>query len=138
MCITINKIMIDSKLKTDLTFNYLLKRSSFTKVQFDTYLIDRTTIGNLQVKIVLRDKKNISKGAFLRTLGQAQKNLQKALYTLILLEYMGLLEEGSISKLIQIGSLLKNVNEEIKQDKILKIFKTIESVVGIVCGRIKY
>ncbi|MCP8303978.1 MAG: hypothetical protein H3Z50_00665 [archaeon] len=130
--------MIESKLKTDPTVRYLLKRSSFTKVQLDTYYIDRTTSGekvSLKVKIKMRDRKNVSKGAFLHTLRQAQENLQRAIYTLILAEYIGLLEEGSTSKLIQIGSLLKNVKEEITEESAFKISKIIESVVEMVSGR---
>ncbi|MCP8306197.1 MAG: hypothetical protein H3Z49_03715 [archaeon] len=132
--------MIESKLKTDPTVRYLLKRSSFTKVQLDTYYIDRTTSGekvSLKVKIKMRDRKNVSKGAFLHTLRQAQENLQRAIYTLILAEYIGLLEEGSTSKLIQIGSLLKNVKEEITEESAFKISKIIESVVEMVSGRRK-
>ncbi|MCP8312254.1 MAG: hypothetical protein L6M37_04805 [Candidatus Methylarchaceae archaeon HK02M1] len=130
--------MIESKLKTDLIVRYLIKRSAFTKVQLDTYLIDCITSGekiSLKMKIEMRDKKNVSKGAFLRTLKQAQENLQKAIYTLILAEYMGILEEGATIKLIQIGNLLKNRKKEITKESAFKISRIIESVVDMLSGR---
>ncbi|MCP8310202.1 MAG: hypothetical protein L6N94_01725 [Candidatus Methylarchaceae archaeon HK01M] len=130
--------MIESKLKTDLIVGYLIKRSAFTKVQLDTYLIDCITSGekiSLKMKIEMRDKTNVSKGAFLRTLKQAQENLQKAIYTLILAEYMGILEEGATIKLIQIGNLLKNRKKEITKESAFKISRIIESVIDMLSGR---
>lgn len=126
--------MLGLKIKNDSMVMYLLKNSVFTKVQLDTYLINNMTVGkqiSLNAKIAMRDKKKISKSSFLRTLKQAQKNLQKSVYSLILAEYLGLLEEGSIIKLIQIGNLLKNINGQISDKNKLKIYKIIESVVEI-------
>ncbi len=130
--------MIESKLKTDLIVRYLIKRSAFTKVQLDTYLIDCITSGekiSLKMKIEMRDKTNVSKGAFLRTLKQAQENLQRAIYTLILAEYIGILEEEATIKLIQIGNLLKNRKKEITKESAFKISRIIESVVDMLSGR---
>lgn len=130
--------MIRPRLESDLILRYLLERSSFTQVQLDTYLIDRIMVNkkvNLREKTAMRDRKNVSKGAFIRTLRQAQVNLKRAVYTLILSEYLGLLEDKSIDRLLQISNLLKNAKGVTSREKLIEVIGIIDTIIETLSGR---
>lgn len=132
--------MIKSRLEADPMLKYLFERSSFTQAQLDTYLIDRTTVNEkveLKEKIAMRDRKNVSKGAFIHTLRQAQGNLKRAVYTLILSEYLGLLEDKSMAKLLQVSNLLKGAEGVISDEKSEKVIEVIETIIGTLSGKRK-
>ncbi|MGQ9718541.1 MAG: hypothetical protein ACUVWK_01625 [Nitrososphaerales archaeon] len=119
-------------MKTDPMVEYMLKRASLTRAQLDTYLIDHTIFDEnvgLKVKILMRDGGPVSKGAFLHTLKQAHENLRRSIYTLILLEYLGLLEEETAVKLLQIGSLLKNIKKDPIKERIQEVLEAIEIII---------
>ncbi|MCS7116815.1 MAG: hypothetical protein NZ896_05015 [Nitrososphaerales archaeon] len=100
-----------SILDNDPIAKFLFERSALTYSQLDTYLIDSMSDMRLEEKIMLRDGKRVSKGSFLRTLKQAQMNVRKAFYTLILMEYLKILESGTTSGLIEVGKTLDRVKE---------------------------
>ena len=132
--------MIKSRLEADPILNYLLERSSFTQAQLDTYLIDHITANEkleLKDKTAMRDRKKVSKGAFIRTLRQAQGNLKRAFYTLILSEYLGLLEDKSMVKLLQVSNLLKGAEGVISREKLPKVIEVLETIVETLSGRKK-
>jgi len=132
--------MIKSRLEADPILKYLFERSSFTQAQLDTYLIDRTTVNEkaeLKGKIAMRDRKNVSKGAFIRTLRQAQSNLKRAVYTLILSEYLGLLEGKSMVKLLQVSNLLKGAEGAILNEKLREVIDVIETIIETLLGKRK-
>jgi len=132
--------MIKPRLEADSILNYLLERSSFTQAQLDTYLIDRTTANEkleLKDKTGMRDRKKVSKGAFIRTLRQAQGNLKRAVYTLILSEYLGLLEDESMVKLLQVSNLLKGAEGVTSGDRLSKVIEVLEIIVETLSGRKK-
>ncbi|NWG09756.1 MAG: hypothetical protein HXX80_05580 [Nitrososphaerales archaeon] len=125
-------------MKTDPMVEYMLKRASLTSAQLDTYLIDRSIFDEkvgLKVKTLMRDRGPVSKGAFLHTLKQAQENLHRSIYTLILLEYLGLLEEEATVRLLQIGSLLKNIKKDLLEEKIQEVFGAIEVIIRKISGK---
>ncbi len=132
--------MIRPRLEADLILRYLLERSSFTQAQLDTYLIDRITVNekvNLKNKTAMRDRKNVSKGAFIRTLRQARVNLKRAIYTLILSEYLGLLEDKSIDRLLQISNLLKNAKGVTSKEKLTEVIEIIDTIIETILGKEK-
>ncbi len=132
--------MIKSRLEADPILKYLFERSSFTQAQLDTYLIDRATAHEkveLKGKIAMRDRKNVSKGAFIRTLRQAQSNLKRAVYTLILSEYLGLLEDKSMVKLLQVSNLLKGAEGAILDEKLREVIDVIETIIETLLGKRK-
>ncbi|MCP8308458.1 MAG: hypothetical protein H3Z54_07160 [archaeon] len=132
--------MIKSRLETDPILKYLFERSSFTQAQLDTYLIDRTTANEkleLKEKIAMRDRKNVSKGAFIRTLRQAQSNLKRAVHTLILSEYLGLLEDKSMIKLLQVSNLLKGAEGVISREKLPEVIEVVETIIETLSGKRK-
>ena len=132
--------MIKSRLEADPILKYLFERSSFTQAQLDTYLIDRITANEkveLKDKTAMRDRKKVSKGAFIHTLRQAQGNLKRAVYTLILSEYLGLLEDESMVKLLQVSNLLKGAEGVISGEKLSKVIGVLETIVETLSGRKK-
>lgn len=137
MCI-INKCMLQEILNNDEIADYLLKRTNFTKPQLDTLLISliKNDELDLSMKIDLRDKGRVSKGSFIRTLRQAQRNLEKSLYTIIISEYLSVLDRNNTSNLIRTSEILKEVKEqEIDIEKVQIILEEISSVISKVCGK---
>jgi len=103
--------MLQDILRKDCLVAFLVKNSNITEAQLDTYIISlvkKEPKLTLKRKIELRDRR-VSKGAFLQTLRQAQINLERSLYTIILAEYLEILRSGSIAKLAQIIALLEQV-----------------------------
>lgn len=124
--------MLRSRLDKDPMLKFLFERSSLTKAQLDTYLIEYITADEkvkLKEKIAMRDRKNVSGGAFIRTLRQAQTNLKKAVYTLILLQYLGLLDENAMAKLLQVGKILKNAGKIESKEKLAEVARIIETII---------
>ena len=124
--------MFISKINIDIIIKFLLQKSSFTQVQLETLFIEsiaRYKKIKLIDKIYMRKRKNISKGSFLRTLKQAKENLKKSIYTLILAEYLNLIDEGTNEKLIQIGIFLKKTEKNIIKENSLKIIENIERAI---------
>ncbi len=86
--------MLDRSFK-DPIMAILLKNSNFTKVQYESLLIDYFTdnmtdnILTYDNKAIYRSKK-VSRGSFSRTLSQARKNIISSIYTILLLSYVGI------------------------------------------------
>jgi len=130
--------MIKSRLDRDPIFKYLLERSSLTQAQLDTYLIDCITTNKkvkLKEKTAMRDRKNVSGGAFIRTLRQAQINLKRTVYTLILFQYLGLLEERAINKLLQVGNILRSAEGASSKEKLVEIVEVTETIIDTLLRR---
>ncbi len=92
----------------------LAKNSHLTKTQLETLLID-ILAENFSGKPLKYDEKarlrltkaKISRGAFNRTLRQAQKNVIKAVYTVLLLGYLGIFESPTLDQYIEIANKLQ-------------------------------
>lgn len=75
----------------------LLKNSNLTKTQYESLIINYVTDYltdkelNYQNKALLRSKK-VSRGSFSRSLVQARANIISAIYTVLLLMYIGIFE----------------------------------------------
>ena len=63
----------------------------------------------MQHKASYRDKHKLSGGAFVRTLRQGQSNIEACMYTLILLEYLGLIRPEDLERLSRLGNLISKV-----------------------------
>lgn len=127
--------MLEQRIKDDLIAGHLLGNSSLTPAQLDTYLIENVMRGKpLKEKIIMREKA-VSKGAYLRTLKQARENFSKAAYTLILAEYFGILEEGSMMKLMEVSGLLRKAKGILKGEKALIMIRTIAAVLRSLTGK---
>jgi len=96
----------------------LAKNSHLTKTQLETLLIDilaENIAGKplkYEEKARLRlTKTKISRGAFNRTLRQAEENVIKAIYTVLLLGYLGVFESTTLDPYIEIANKLQEYIE---------------------------
>lgn len=96
----------------------LVKNSHLTKVQLETLLIN-ILAENIAGKTLKYDEKarlrltkaKISRGAFNRTLRQAEENVIKAIYTIILLGYVGIFESTTLDPYIEVSNKLQEYIE---------------------------
>ena len=93
------------KLWNDPLFSFLLENGILTGPQVDTILASNTA-AKLDEKVSLRAKGRVSKGAFLRTLRQGERNIQASVYTLLLVRYLHLLDSSMWGQLVRIGELM--------------------------------
>jgi hypothetical protein len=125
----------------DPVVNILAKNSHLTKTQLETLLID-VLAENIAGKPLKCDEKarlrltkaKISRGAFNRTLKQAQENVIKSIYTVLLLGYLGIFESTTLDQYVEIANKLQeyieahksipNKTEQIEEQiKFLKILR---------------
>ena len=111
----------------------LLNKSNLTKIQFETLVIELLTDLMSDKKLSFNEKTLyrrtiVSRGAFSRTLGQARSNVISAIYTIILLSYIGVLdsrpfEEYEIlaEKLRDYISLLDDSDGSLKKRQLKRI-----------------
>jgi hypothetical protein len=99
--------MLES-MKSDALVSFLSGKCSLTAVQLDTILAAQTE-GNLKEQTSHRDRHKLSVGAFVRTLRQGQSNIEACMYTLILLEYLGLIGREDLEILSRTGNLIAKV-----------------------------
>lgn len=92
----------------------LAKNSHLTKTQLETLLIDILS-ENISRKTLKYDEKaslrltkaKISRGAFNRTLKQSKENVVKAIYTVLLLGYLGVFESTTLDPYLEIANKLQ-------------------------------
>ena len=103
----------------------LSNNSNLTKIQLETLLID-VLAANISEKSLKYDEKAkirilaVSRGAFNRSLRQARKNVTQSIYTILLLGYLGILEEISLEPYLEAANKLKtyiNTQREIVKKK---------------------
>lgn len=92
----------------------LVKNSHLTRAQIETLLIDILSENIADRKLAYEEKarlrllkEGVSRGAFNRTLRQARENIIKAIYTVILLGYLGILETPNLEPYLEIANKLR-------------------------------
>lgn len=96
----------------------LAKNSHLTKIQLETLIIN-ILAENIAGKTLKYEEKarlrltkaKISRGAFNRTLKQAEENVIKSIYTVLLLGYLGIFESTTLDPYIEISNKLKEYVE---------------------------
>lgn len=107
----VNKTL--SALQDDPIARKLMERSFLTQTQMETLLIHliADSIGlrpiKYEKKALFRKKTPISKGAFNRSLNQAQKNVIASIYTIILLGYLGILDSPALRPYLELSNHLE-------------------------------
>jgi hypothetical protein len=100
-------------LLSDPMVKILVKNSHLTKIQLETLLID-VLAENMADNALKYDEKAkmrilaVSRGAFNRSLRQARKNVIQSVYTIILLGYIGILEDVSLEPYIEVANKLQS------------------------------
>jgi hypothetical protein len=103
-------------LLSDPLVKILVNNSHLTKIQLETLLID-VLAENIADKALKYDEKAkirllaVSRGAFNRSLRQARKNIIQSIYTILLLGYIGILEDTSLEPYIEAANKLQTYIE---------------------------
>lgn len=101
-----------SRLKDDQLAKILLQNSHLTEVQFVTFLTDvlwpaSQTSGDGEKLHRRLSRRQVSKGAFNRSLAQARRNVIKSVYTIFLLAYFGLFDSPKLEPFLRLGDEMK-------------------------------
>lgn len=116
-CITLFD-MLDEYVRRNPIIKFVLENSLLSYAQADTILIDRKVKKSIRAKALLRDNKPVKKGSFVRSLKQCEENITKACYTFILLSCLDIIDEKTISGLVKIGKMLKDLPEELSIEQV--------------------
>jgi len=100
----------------------LSKSSHLTITQLETLLIDVLS-ENVSGKTLKYDQKarfrltkgKISRGAFNRTLRQARENVTRAIYTVLLLGYLGIFESTTLDSYLEVANKLQDYVEAYRE-----------------------
>jgi len=107
-----------SDLLKDPLFNLLRASSNLTQRQVETLLLD-VLAEQEEVRLTSEQKaslRSVSKGSFIRTRKQAQRNLSRALFTTILAAYLGMLKLPSFHWFLDVGELMRQRDAESLRD----------------------
>ncbi|MFQ5761879.1 MAG: hypothetical protein ACE5PO_02485 [Candidatus Bathyarchaeia archaeon] len=70
---------------------------------------------NFADKAINRQKRPISRGSFNRSLKQARTNIIQSVYTVLLLEYLGLASPDSLAHYLELSNELKSYTDAYQQ-----------------------
>lgn len=119
---------------SDPVIRKLLEKSHFPTAQLETLLIySRAPSINYENQAKMRSRQPVSKGAYVRTLTQAKLNLMRTIYRLILLNYLGVINEEGLQSALSISSTLSKlrkhgVNATIEETE--EILRTADMIIG--------
>jgi hypothetical protein len=134
-----------SRLKDDQLAKTLLDNSHLTEVQFVTFITDvlwpaSETSGDHEKPRRRTGRRQVSKGAFNRSLAQARRNVIKSVYTIFLLAYFELFDSPKLEPFLRLGDEMKSFldarNETRdkhagEQDNAMKVLQdALQAVVG--------
>ena len=113
----------------------MMKRCLLTRPQLETLLIDLFAdelVGRklgAEEKAAMRLDKKVSRGSFNRTLRQARLNVIKAIYTVLLLGYVGVLKSPELEPYLELGSALKRVSDALRSGASEEIISALKEEV---------
>lgn len=114
----------------------LVERTGLTSVQLATLMAHhRGELEQLPLarQIGLRADRRVSKGAFLRTLRQAHRNIRRAAYTMLLLEATGYLASRDVEQFLRAGEIVQQVHSQaLSSNSVTRVLATIEAVVNVI------
>jgi hypothetical protein len=101
-----------ARLKDDRLARTILQNSHLTEVQFVTLLIDvlwPPSQPSREEEVPRSGRRQVSKGAFNRSLAQARRNVIRSVYTVFLLAYFGLFDSPKLEPFLRLGDEMKAV-----------------------------
>jgi len=106
------------KIPDEAELTALLELSALTESQVEVLLIELAS-ANLGGRMTFEEKariRGVSKGAYARTLRQAMENIKRSIYTIFLLQYLGILGDAATSSILEAANLLNQgrIEESIK------------------------
>ena len=124
--------MIEGLLEDDILLQSIFEESNFTKTQLDSLLLAfqyKIKGYSLDEIVKLRDSGPVSKGSYLRTLGQAQSNFRGSLYTLLLVVYLGILDTSTVADFVALSDRLSSLKDmDIPEDTVNEIRAIIDEI----------
>jgi len=124
--------MLKDIVKEDSLLQGIINRGNLTIKQIDYLLIQHSgdIKENISEKTFRANRKGLSKAAFVITRDRGKLNIKRALYTLIIAEYLNLLSSDCFISLEKTTFLLKNAKEKNISDKqAQQIILTLEALV---------
>lgn len=105
--------MAENGKEVDRIVEILLAESTLTPKQLKALLLYSENIDQKIVEegIVEFDGKKVSKGAFFRTLNQAKTNVRRAIITLIIMSYIGLMDANQLDAIMQLNNIIMQLKE---------------------------
>jgi hypothetical protein len=94
----------------------LLTNSQLTSAQLETLLAESLSTDAKKSKRPLfrPSKTRISRGAFNRSLFQAQNNVIRSIYTVLLLGYVGLFDNAALQPFIELSDTIQSYAQELR------------------------
>ncbi len=124
--------MIEGLLEDDSLLQSIFEESNLTKTQLDSLLLAfqyKIEGYSLDEIVKMRDSGPVSKGSYLRTLGQAQSNFRSSLYTLLLVVYLGILDTSTIADFMALSDRLSSLKDiDIPEDTVNEIRAIIDEI----------
>lgn len=108
----------------DRILEVLLRESTLTPKQLKALVLYSSNIEHKIIEdgAVDFDGKKVSKGAFFRTLNQAKTNVRKAVITLIIMSYLGLIDLNQLNAIMQLNDVMMKLKGS-KEDSIEELVK---------------
>tara|TARA_Y100000815_G_C13048883_1_gene389825 strand:- start:51 stop:455 length:405 start_codon:yes stop_codon:yes gene_type:complete len=124
--------MIEGLLEDDILLQSIFEESNLTKTQLDSLLLAfqyKIEGYSLDEIVKMRDSGPVSKGSYLRTLGQAQSNFRGSLYTLLLVVYLGILDTSTVADFVALSDRLSSLKDiDIPEDTVNEIRAIIDEI----------
>lgn len=128
--------MAENSGEVDRIVEILLAESTLTPKQLKALLlysenIDRKIVEEGTVEF---DGKKVSKGAFFRTLNQAKTNVRRAIITLIIMSYIGLMDANQLDAIMQLNNIimqLKEQDENTMEELITAFIEKLKTVIDL-------
>ena len=124
--------MIEGLLEDDNLLQSIFEESNLTKTQLDSLLLAfqyKIEGYSLDEIVKMRDSGPVSKGSYLRTLGQAQANFRGSLYTLLLVVYLGILDTSTVADFVALSDRLSSLKDmDIPEDTVNEIRAIIDEI----------
>ncbi len=109
-------------LLSDPVLRAMLERSSLTRAQFETFLLDQMgseiaekRLNRHEMALLRRDRGGITRGSFNRTLKQGRTNVSESIHTMLLLGYCGLLESPGLAPFVEASDRLRTQLDELRK-----------------------
>lgn len=127
--------MAANSVETDKILEILVKESTLTLRQLEAIMF---YYDNMNHKIVRKGYvefkgSKVPKGAFFRTLNQAKTNIRKAVVTLLIMAYLGIIDINQLSIIMQLNDIMMqlrdnkgNISEELLKAFLEKLKNTID------------
>lgn len=119
--VTEARVSIRRSLSDPIT-RLLLNNSQLTAIQLETLLADALS-GEVEAQKTQRQlfrptKARISRGAYNRTLIQAQNNIIRSIYTILLLGYVGLFDSPALQPFTELSDTIQTYLHEAQQTSV--------------------